>query len=217
MLSFFILLFTLNVKAQSWQSKSCRSCLDLQKIIIFVFRRPVKCTFHHVSSDVTNLIFSSFGMRVVPNPNQTELSGSCTRSKANAIRSKFVNSMCTYPQCWFSIALPNNVGTAFLPFGENIGREIHVSFGSLLSTSRFLVHETLFDDRSQWTITFCNEQTLLIEHHTHDSLIRLTVSMERVNRNILVIDGDTCCDIILSMDTIPTDVRAINNTKSDRY
>jgi hypothetical protein len=163
------------------------------------------------------LIFSSFGIRTTSNQNQTELSGSCTHSKADAIRSKFVNSMSKFHQSWFSIALPNNIGTAFLPFNENIGREIHVSFGSLLSTSKFLVHETPFDDRAQWTITFRKQETLLIEHHTNSSSIRLTLSMECVNKNILVIDGDTYCDIILSMDTITNDVREINNTKSDRY
>jgi hypothetical protein len=125
--------------------------------------------------------------------------------------------MSKYPQSWFSIALPNNIGNAFLPFNENIGNEIHVSFGSLLSTSKFLVHETPFDDRAQWTITFRNQETLLIEYHTNSSSIRLTLSMACISKNVLVIDGDTYSDIILSMDTIATDVRAFNNTKSDRY
>ncbi len=177
----------------------------------------MKCTFYHVSPDAVDLVFSSFGIRTKCNQNQTELSGSCTHSKANVIRSTFFNGMSNYLQSWFSIALPNNIGNAFLPFNENIGHEIHVSFGSLLSTSKFLVHETPFNDRAQWTITFRNEETLLIECHADSSLIRLTLSMKYVNKNILVIDGDTYSHIILNMDTITTDIRVVNNTKSDRY
>jgi len=185
-----------------------------------LFRRPVTCIFHHVPSDLDKFISSSIGIRTKYNKNKTQLSCSCSLSKAHEIRSMLANFIDQYPQIWFTIALPNNFGSAFLPFGKNIGNEIHVSFGSLLSTSKFLVHDTPLNDRTQWTITFCNEQTLVIEcqaDNTNNASIRLTFSMKCVDKNILVIDGNTYSDIILNMNTITTDVRTNDKIKTNRY
>jgi len=105
----------------------------------------------------------------------------------------------------------------------NIGKEIHVRFGSLLSTSKFLVHDTPLNDRTQWTLTFPNEKTLVIECRTDNnktnSSIRLSLSMKckYIDKNILAVDGNTYSDVILNIDTITTDIRINDNIKTERY
>jgi hypothetical protein len=152
--------------------------------------------------------------------NKTQLSCSCSLTKAYEIRSMLSNVTGQYPQIWFSITQPNNKNPPFLQFSKNIGNETYVSFGSLLSTSKFLVHDTLLNDKTQWTITFRNEQTLVLEcqaNNKTNSSIRLTFSMKCIDKTILVTDGDTYSNIILNIDTITTDVRINNNIKTDRY
>jgi hypothetical protein len=170
---------------------------------------------------VANLISSSIGIPTKYNKNKTQATCSCSFSKANEIRSILGNSIRQYPQIWFSITLPTKKSTdAFIPFGKNIGNVIHVRFGSLLSTSKFLVHDTPLNDRTEWTIIFRNEQTLVIEcqiDNKTNSSIRITLSMKCVDEKILVIDGNTYSDIILNIDTMATDVRINDNIKSDRY
>ncbi|CAF2924367.1 unnamed protein product [Rotaria sp. Silwood2] len=179
----------------------------------------VKCTFHHVSSDAVDLISSSIGIHTKYNENTTQVFCLCSLSKANQIRSTLANVIVQYPQIWLSINLPNNSNGIYLPFNTNIANEIHVSFGSLLSTSKFLIHDTPLNDRTQWTIKFSNEQKLIIEcqpNQKTDSSVCLTLPMKCVNKNILVIDGNTYSDIIFNIDTMTTDVREYDNIKNDR-
>ena len=186
------------------------------------FRRPIQFTFHHVSPDAADLISSSFDIRTDFDKNKNELSGACARSKLNIIRSKWTDVMSQYPQIRFSMTPPNNTGDGLLSLNENIGKEIHVFFGSLLSTSKFLIHDTPLKDRTRWTMKFMafrNEETLVIEcqaDNTSSSSIRLTLSVKCVYKDILVIDSDAYSSIILSMDTITTDVRAIDKTNDVR-
>jgi len=167
-----------------------------------------------------DLISSSIQLITKYDKTKTELSCSCSPSKANKIRSIFPDFIRQYPQIWFSIAFPNDFGQAYLTFSKNIGNEIYVSFGSLLSTSKFLVHDIPFNGRTQWTMTFPNEHKLIIKHEDPDnrySSIVLTLSMECINKNILVIDGNTHLDIILSIDSMTREVQEYDNKKSSRY
>lgn len=185
-----------------------------------MFRYSVKCTFHHVPADAVKLISSLIGVPTKYQKNKAELSCSCSLPKAYQIRSILSNSMSHYPQIWFSITPPNNSGRSFLPFGKNIANKIHVSFGSLLSTSKFFVHDTPLNDSTEWTVIFYNGQTLTIECQADNKInlsIRLTLSMKCIDKNIFVIDGDTYSDIIFNVDAMTTDVRTISNTKNDRY
>jgi hypothetical protein len=69
-------------------------------------------------------------------------------------------------------------------------------------------------------MTFPNEHKLIIKHEDLDnphSSIVLTLSMQCVNKNILVIDGNTHSDIILSIDSMTREVQVYDNKKSSRY
>ena len=104
-----------------------------------LFRSSVDCVFHNVPSDVVGLISSSIGTNTKYDKNKTQVSWSCSWQKAEQIRSSLPNFIAQYPQIWFSMKTSYS---AFLPFNKDIGNEIHVSFGSLLSTSKFLIHDT---------------------------------------------------------------------------
>ena len=185
----------------------------------FFFRRTVKCTFHHVSSDVAGLLSSSFGIRVEYDEKRCELYGECTRAQSSEIRSNWATVMNEYPQSWFSITSSNDRDYIDLPFNENLGNDIHISFGSLLSTSKFLIHDTPLSNRTRWTLALRDEQTLLIEcqaDQTSPSSIRLVLPLTLIRTDILVIDGDTYSNIILGANAITADVRTTSNNKENR-
>lgn len=179
----------------------------------------VKCTFRHVSTDVTNLLTSAFAIRVEYDEKRCELCGECTRAEASRIRSNLANVMNRYPQSWFSVTLPKETNYIDLPFDENVSDDVQISFGSLLSTSKFLIHETQLSNRTRWTLAFRDEQTLLIEcqkDQTIHSSIRLILPLKLIHKDILVIDGEQYSDIILCTNTITADVRNINTIKETR-
>lgn len=184
-----------------------------------MFRRPVKCTFRHVSSDLKDLLSSAFDIHAEYHEKKCEISGECSRSEVNEIRSNLANVMSEHPQSWLSISLPNNRENVVFPFNENIDDEIQISFGSLLSTSKFLIHETPLSNRTRWIVTFRDEKTLLIECQAtqiSDSTIRFALPMQLIHKAILVIDHTNSTDVILSTDTITADVRITGSTKENR-
>lgn len=185
-----------------------------------LFRCNVKCTFHHVCSNTVKLINSSIRIPTKLNKDKTELSCSCLLSKANEIRSTLANSIGQNSEIWFSINYPNKKNVPFFPFGENIGNEIHVSFGSLLSTSKFIVHDTPLNDFIQWTVLFPNRETLAIKcqvNNKTNSSLCLTFPMKCIDKTILVIDDDTYSDIILNINTITADARENDTINNNRY
>lgn len=186
---------------------------------IFLCRSTVKCIFHHIDSNDVKLINSSFGISTKLNRNKTELSCSCSLSKADEIRSTLSNLIGQNRQIWFSITYPKDNKLPFIQFGKNIGNEIHISFGSLLSTSKFIVHDTsLKDDANQWTTMFCNDgKTLIIKCILLNKIISLTLPMEYIDKTVLVIDDDTYSNIILNIKTITADIRINDKRYFERY
>ena len=148
-----------------------------------------------------------------------EISGECPRSEVNEIRSNLANVMSEHRQSWFSISQLNNTEKVVFPFNENIDDEIQISFGSLLSTSTFLIHETPLSNRTRWAVTCRDEKTLLIECQTDqisNSTVRFALPMQLIHKAILVIDHTSSTDVILSTDTITADVRITGSTKESR-
>ena len=176
------------------------------------------CTFHHVPADAVDFISSSIGISTKHWTAEAQVSCACSIAQAHEIRSKLASLLRPYPQIWLSIDMSAHSKETFLPFNTNIGNDIHVSFGSLLSTSRFLIHNVPLHGSSQWTMTLPNQNTLEIKQQdATKTSMSFSLSIEHLTKHVLVIDGDTHTTIILNTDNLIKEVQATNGTQSSRY
>ena len=144
------------------------------------------------------------------NANENKLSFTCSESKAEQIRLALANFLKQDPRIWFSISFTKTFGNLFFPFDKNIGGEVYIAFGSLLSTSKFFIHDTPLNSRNYWTALVRNQHTFVIECHTNDesnSSVSLTLPMKSIDKTILVKESANYSEIILNIDVITTDIR----------
>lgn len=132
-------------------------------------------------------------------------------SNLEQIRSVFVKVSARHPEIWLSIPQTSKTGDEFFPFEQSISDHIYLSFGCLLSTSKFFIHETPLQIWSSCTAMFLNEQTFVI--NCSNNQICLTFSMKSIDKTVLVKESDDYSEIIFSIQTITSDVRKTNENE----
>lgn len=155
------------------------------------------------------------GIRTLSKQKDNQYSYSCSLSNARQIRSKLADSLGQYPQIWFSI--DQSTTTSSLKYNKNSNPIDHIFFGSLLSTEKFLIHNTPLNERNHhWTIKIDSKQTLIIESDEDKSSIRLSIPLKFLHKEILVIDSDDFSEIIFSYNLISIDIQTNNNKKFEK-
>ena len=172
----------------------------MEIFLINFSRRSIHCTFHNVSPELVNIISSSIGLNKIPKQKDEQLSYSCSFSNACQIRSNLADCFSQYPQIWFSIdhVIQSNSSSKTL---QNLDQ---IFFGSLLSTEKFLIHNTPLNQFDSWTIKIQNKQTLIIEN---PSSIRLSIPLKFLHKEILIIDGEDFSEILFSYYLITIEIQ----------
>ncbi|CAF1006376.1 unnamed protein product, partial [Adineta ricciae] len=96
--------------------------------------------------------------------------------------------------------------------------DIHVSFGSLLSTSKFIVHsiDLPFDDTPRWTMVL-DQKTCRIKCQSGSAVtVRFTLLMKQIGTQIFVVETSTHTNIIMNMNNSIEEVQIIKNTGSSK-
>ncbi len=180
-----------------------------------MFRRSVHCTFHNVSPDLPKIISSALGIRTLSKQKDNQYSYSCTLSNARQIRSILADSLGHYPQIWFSIDQSTNSSSSKFS-NKNPNHIDHIFFGSLLSTEKFLIHNTPLNERNHWTIKIDPKQTLIIESQQDKSTICLSIPLKFLHKEILIIDSEDFSEIIFSYNIISIDIQTNDNKKLEK-
>ena len=165
-------------------------------------------------------ISSLIGIHLVAVKNHQQLIGSCSLQKADEIRSTLADRLGDYSQTWFSIENCLSRMSAISKFDKTIGRIDHIFFGSLLSTDKFIIHQTPLNDQNQWSATVVNDDKLTIESRgirPNDPTFCLSFSFDKLMKDVLVIDGDNYSEIIFSYNAITIQSRSSLSKQLDRF
>lgn len=169
--------------------------------------------------DLSSIIASTIGVNVRVHHDISKLKCSCSTEKAEEIRLTLADHLSHCPQLWLSVDDPRKKYDSYSNFEQTIGHIDHVFFGALLSPEKFLIHETYFNDRHNWTGKISRDKNLLLEtcdSETGHSTISLSLSLKDATKDLLIIDGDDYSELIFCINQINVDVRNNMTKKSER-
>ena len=163
-------------------------------------------------------ISASIGVRDLPKGKENQVTYACCVDKAEEIRSRLADCFVHSPQLWLSINHSlQSTTVSSKKFDKTIGQIDYIYFGALLSVEKFLVHSTCFDARQgQWSAKLSNN-AFVLECRSSNTTYCLSLPLEEIHKEILVIDGEAYSEIILSFDKITIEVRDDANQKLSKY